>query len=114
MLGFGIAYAGSALNNGVTDFSGKTYDRLEISAAAGAGNVHEGSAAGGVRLTENETVKLHNAVTDFSGRSYDTFEISTAPADNSVAEGSGAGGPRRNLAAEETSVGSYEELNLTM
>ena len=113
MLGFGIAYAGSGLNNGVTDFTGKTYDVLEMAPAAGIEhNVFESSAAGGVRLAENDKEQLHNGITDFSGRTYDMLEISAAPSVGNFAEGSAAGGLRRNLAGEKTSVRTYDSLEI--
>jgi hypothetical protein len=106
-LALGLTYAE---DNGVTDFTGKSYDMFEIGPAADISHV-EGSAAGGLRA--GETIeKLHNGVTDFTGKSYDTFEISQAPSDSNVAEGSAAGGLRQNWAGEKTSVTSYEELNL--
>jgi hypothetical protein len=113
MLGFGIAYAGSGLNNGVTDFTGKTYDVLETAPAAVIGHtVFGGSAAGGILLVENDKGELHNGITDFSGRTNDTLEISTAPSVGNFAEGSAAGGLRRNLAGEKSSVRSYDSLEM--
>ena len=110
MLGFGIAYAGG-LNNGVTDFSGNTYDVLESAFTTGTvSDIHEGMAAGGVRLMEIDKDQLHNGVTDFSGRTYDVIEISEAPAAGNVAEGSAAGGLRQNFAGEKSSVRTYDSL----
>lgn len=85
---FGTAYA--ADYNGVTDFSGKSYDAFEI-APIPAMSV-EGVSAGGLRASDRE---LYNGVTDFSGRSYDTHEIGMAGtgAMRSV-EGISAGGVR--------------------
>jgi hypothetical protein len=111
VLGFGMAYAGSALNNGVTDFTGKTYDVLEMAAFADAGNsIQEGAAAGGIRLVGSETEQIHNGITDFSGRTYDTLEINREAAVSNEAEGSAAGGPRRNFGDEEYSVRTYDSV----
>ena len=107
-LALGLAYAG---DNGVTDFSGKSYEAGDRVLAGGI-TFAEGSAAGGLRASE-AVEKLHNGATDFTGKSYDTFEISQAPSDSNVAEGSAAGGLRQNWAGERTSVTSYEELNLS-
>ena len=110
-LGLGLAYAGG---NGVTDFTGRTYDTLEIAPAASIEhNAFEGAAAGGIRLAAIDTEQIHNGVTDFSGRTYDVLEISAAPSVENVAEGSAAGGLRRNLAGEESSVRTYDSLETT-
>src|SRR5512147_2444299 len=90
-LAFGLAYAGEQLNNGVTDFTGRSYEALEIGSALAVSSV-ESSGAGGLRTSENEII--NNGVTDFSGRSYDTFEIGPSAAGNSV-EGQSAGGLRK-------------------
>ena len=109
-LGLGLAYAGG---NGVTDFTGRTYDTLEIAPAASyEHNAFEGTAAGGIRLVESDNGKLHNGVTDFSGRTYDTLETSTAPSVENFVEGSAAGGLRRNLAGEKSSARSYDSLEM--
>ena len=109
-LGLGLAYAGG---NGVTDFTGRTYNTLEIAPAASfEHNAFEGTAAGGSRLVESDNGKLYNGVTDFSGRTYDTLEISAAPSVGNFAEGSAAGGLRRNLAGEKTSVRTYDSLEI--
>jgi hypothetical protein len=109
-LGLGLAYAGG---NGVTDFTGRTYNTLEIAPAASIEhNAFEGTAAGGTRLVESDNGKLHNGVTDFSGRTYDVLEISAAPAASNVVEGSAAGGMRQNFATEKSSVRTYDSLEL--
>lgn len=110
-LGLGMAYAGG---NGVTDFAGRTYDTLEISPAMSVehGAYEEGAAAGGIRLAENGTEQIHNGITDFSGRTYDTVELNPSPAFSNIAEGSAAGGLRRNLAGEESSVRTFDSLEL--
>jgi hypothetical protein len=65
---------GLELNNGVTDFSGRTYDTLSDigMAAPGAsrGASVESSHAGGPR-TEISGQEFSNGITDFSGRTYD-------------------------------------------
>lgn len=110
---FGFALGLANAGNGVTDFTGKTYDVLETALASVPGNVDEGSAAGGVRLTESDNEKFHNGVTDFSGRTYDVLEISAVPSVENVAEGSAAGGPRRNMAGEESSIRTFDALEMT-
>ena len=110
-LGLGLAYAGG---NGVTDFTGRTYDTLETSHAMGVehGAYEDGAAAGGIRLAENDTEQIHNGITDFSGRTYDTVELNPSPAFSNIAEGSAAGGLRRNLAGEESSVRTFDSLEV--
>jgi hypothetical protein len=71
VLALGAAYAEE---NGVTDFTGRSYDNFEIQSGDGMKSV-EGMSAGGLRSGERD---LYNGVTDFSGRSYDTFEIGAA------------------------------------
>jgi hypothetical protein len=68
VLALGTAYAA---DNGVTDFTGRSYDTFEIGPVADS-NSMEGVSAGGLRADDSE---LGNGVTDFSGRAYDTFEI---------------------------------------
>ena len=70
-LAFGLVYAGEQLNNGVTDFTGRTYDTREPNPAI-AVDSFKSVGADGLRTGEYEA---SNGVTDFSGRSYDTFEI---------------------------------------
>lgn len=85
--GLGTAYAG--LGNGVTDFTGKSYDVFEIAPAADM-KAYESSAAGSRR----DAGELYNGVTDFTGRSYDRFEIQAARPMEPVIEGSAAGSKR--------------------
>ncbi len=65
---------GMELTNGVTDFSGKSYESLEDISVASLGEKQsataEGSHAGGLRSVE-PGVGSFNGVTDFTGRSYD-------------------------------------------
>ncbi len=97
-LAFGLAYAGEQLNNGVTDFTGRSYETLELNPAI-AVNSFESSGAAGLRAGDYEVA---NAVTDFSGRSYDTFEIGPSAAGNSV-EGESAGGLHMEQAVNKAS-----------
>jgi hypothetical protein len=103
-LTLGVAYANEGnkeLYNGVTDFSGKSYDTLanisNVSPGAASEVLMEGSHAGGLR-TEVSSKESYNGVTDFSGRSYDTLaDIGNASPGASVGasvESSNAGGPR--------------------
>lgn len=94
----GLAYAGEGLHNGVTDFSGRSYDTLEISSTAALNSVGAVSA-GGLRA---EGKALYNGVTDFSGRSYDIVQINSKDAVNSV-EGVNAGGLREEKPAGKRS-----------
>jgi hypothetical protein len=77
-LAFGLAYAGEQLNNGVTDFTGRSYDTLEPNPAIAVTGI-ESSGAGGLRTGDHG---VSNGVTDFSDRSYDTFEIGPSAAGN--------------------------------
>jgi hypothetical protein len=78
-LAFGLAYAAEHLNNSVTDFTGRSYDTLELNPAIAVNSI-ESSGAGGLRAGASEI--FNNGVTDFSGRSYDTFEIGPSAAGN--------------------------------
>ena len=75
---FGLVYAGEQLNNGVTDFTGRSYETLELTPATAMNNF-ESAGAGGLRTGD---YVVSNGVTDFSGRSYDTFEIGPSTAGN--------------------------------
>lgn len=100
VLGFGVAYAGG-LHNGVTDFSGRSYDTFEIGQTAPvvADNAYESSAPGSKRMVEGGVGEVSNGITDFSGRSHDTFEIEHGLSDSRVVEGSAAGSLRKNYGA---------------
>ena len=89
---FGLVYAGEQLNNGVTDFTGRSYDTLELNPATTVNSI-ESSGPGGLRAGASEI--FNNGVTDFSGRSYDTFEIGPSAAGN--------GGLRKGQDANKTS-----------
>ena len=94
-LTFGTAYA-AELNNGITDFTGRSYDTFDIGNGAMIGSSVEGVSAGGLR--EDTSMKeLSNGVTDFSGRTYDSFGI--AGADLESVEGTHAGGLRKDDSA---------------
>jgi hypothetical protein len=93
-LTLGLAYAG----NGVTDFSGRSYDTL---GPGPAGKIaHAGSGAG------EAVAALHNGVTDFTGRSYDTLELAQ---NREIAqmEGSAAGSMR----ADESKKGLFNGVS---
>lgn len=94
VVGMGTAYAADL--NGVTDFSGKSNDRLEIeSVGNAANNVYEGTAAGSKRVVED-----FNA----TGKSYDTFQIGKqAPAKP---------GMKQNWAAQQPSYNAYDTLEI--
>jgi hypothetical protein len=93
VLTLGTAYAadmaGKGLGNGITDFTGRSYESFDIGPAHAMDSV-EGVSAGGLRVADKE---LNNGITDFSGRSYEAFDIGPAHDMNSV-EGVSAGGLR--------------------
>ncbi len=112
----GVAYAmeGSrVLNNGATDFSGRTYDSLsDISLAAldtGAAYV-ESSEAGGMRPADS--IGVSNGATDFSGRTYDSLSdigfATPGVMDAPSVESSHAGGPRAEEPGLELSNGATD------
>ncbi len=83
---FGTAYAG-VLSNGITDFSGGSYDTFAIVPAAAPQVAMEGSQDGRT---------MYNGVTDFTGGAYDLFVVALAPAGVNTIEGAAAGGIRLN------------------
>jgi len=89
VISLGTAYAESL--NGITDFSGNTYDSFVAIPAESNGAMIEGSGAGGLR-DWNEGIL--NGVTDFSGNTYDSFVAIPAESNSAMTEGSGAGGLR--------------------
>jgi hypothetical protein len=97
-LSFGIAYADVGTHNGVTDFTGNTYDSLE-----GAPNQSftssaiEGSAAGSIRESQ-----LYNG-----GNHYDTLIGGQAISDRRVMET-----PRTNWAGKESSVRNFDTFEI--
>jgi hypothetical protein len=114
-LTLGVSYAnagGKELQNGITDFSGRTYDTLSDISMATPGASHgaavESSNAGGLRSAE-PGMELNNGVTDFSGRTYDTLSdvgMAAPSASRSAAvESSNAGGPRTVIPGQESSNG---------
>ncbi len=85
----GTAYAESL--NGVTDFSGSTYDSFVAIPPELNGAMNEGAGAGGLR---DATEGISNGVTDFSGSTYDSFVAIPAESNGAINEGAGAGGLR--------------------
>ena len=95
VIGLGTAYA--ADYNGVTDFSGRSYDAFEIAAGNGAGiAVYESSAPGSRRLVEG--------VAESSRHSHDTFDIGD--------EGQAKPGMSRNWAGKEPPGKSYDTFEI--
>ncbi len=88
VLAFGTAYA-ATLSNGITDFSGGSYDTFAIAPDGGPVAAAEGS---------QDVVASSNGVTDFSGGGYDLFVIGPVPADINSVEGVSAGGLRMDPA----------------
>jgi hypothetical protein len=71
----GVAYAmegGIVLSNGVTDFSGRSYDIGTAAPEAMEAAFVESSHAGGFRA-EEPGIELFNGATNFSGRTNDTL-----------------------------------------
>jgi hypothetical protein len=102
MLTLGTAYASEGLYNGVTDFTGRSYEDFEL-ARADADNSVESENAGGMR---EEGKPLYNGVTDFTGRSYDNFEIGMAGEVTTV-EDISAGGLREKDKAPHNGVTDF-------
>ncbi len=71
---FGVAYA-SEIGNGITDFSGRSYDSVSSFNSAESDpmpSVVEGSSAGGQRSADFGIEEMNNGITDFTDRTYDT------------------------------------------
>jgi hypothetical protein len=99
VVSLGAAYAG---NNGVTDFTGRNIDSIEMAPVAAANSV-ESVSAGGLRADEKP---LYNGVTDFTGKSYEDFEIAPV-AGGKIVESESAGGLRKG---QEPDKASHEGL----
>lgn len=84
---------GEKLHNGVTDFSGQSYDSLSIWPGEATGGWVEHEAAGGYR-EEASGKALYNGVTDFSGRAYDSSEFGLAGETSGWVESTSPGGYR--------------------
>ena len=85
----GTAYAESL--NGITDFSGSTYDSFVAIPEESDAAMLEGSGAGGLDAASEG---ISNGVTDFSGNTYDSFVAIPEESNGAQLEGSGAGGMR--------------------
>ncbi len=125
-LTFGVAYAmegGIELYNGITDFSGRTYDAVPDfgPAASAVVDTGENSAAGGLR-SDNPGIELKNGITDFSGRSYDMVPDFGPAAESEMygetVESTSAGGLRSDESVDSISNGitnfsgkSYDTLS---
>ena len=83
---------GTEIHNGVTDFSGQSYDSPGISPSEASSGWVEHEAAGGYRGEENKA--LYNGATDFTGRTYDSIEIGPASEAGGWVESMGPGGYR--------------------
>jgi hypothetical protein len=81
------------IHNGVTDFSGQSYDSLSIWPGEATGGWVEHGAAGGYR-EEAPSGAFYNGVTDFSGRTYDSTEIGFAGKAGGWVESTSPGGYR--------------------
>jgi hypothetical protein len=91
-----MAAGGAALSNGITDFSGRSYDTLVIATASGndiAGHTYESSAPGSKRLVEGLST---------TGNFYDTFDIGDQVQAKQIM--------RRNWAGIKPSVNFYDIL----
>jgi hypothetical protein len=101
---FSVAYAGEegkVMNNGITDFAGKTIDTLsDLSLVSPAAYV-ESANVGGIR-EEGPVAEWHNGVTVFNGKGISTrtdldeYFAAAFPAEmkDAMVEGSNAGGIR--------------------
>lgn len=71
---FGVAYAGGA-GNGITDFTGKSYDEVPVFSSVGSSAMLsdsiESTNAGGLRSADLGIETMNNGITDFTDRSYD-------------------------------------------
>ncbi len=71
---FSVAYAGGA-ENGVTDFTGKSYDEVPVFSSVGSSAMLsdsiESTNAGGLRSADLGIETMNNGITDFTDRSYD-------------------------------------------
>jgi len=81
------------IHNGVTDFSGQSYDSLSIWPGEATGGWVEHEAAGGYR-EEVPSLPSYNGVTDFSGRTYDSPEFGFAGKTGGWMESTSPGGYR--------------------
>jgi len=88
----GTAYAESM--NGVTDFSGLTYDSLVVIPEESNSAMIESSGAGGLSDPIEGT---SNGVTDFSGLTYDSLVVIPEESNDAMIEGSGAGGLHESI-----------------
>ena len=90
---------GKVMNNGITDFTGKTIDTLFDLSLAGPAMEVEGANAGGIR-EEAPVAEWHNGVTVFSGKGISTrtdldeYFAAAFPGEMKVVESSNAGGIR--------------------
>lgn len=74
-LTLGLAYAGEELQNGVTDFTGRSYDTFEIGPADAVGSV-ESISAGGLREKASADKPVHEAID--TGRISETLPMNPA------------------------------------
>lgn len=81
------------IHNGVTDFSGQSYDSLSIWPGEATSGWVEHEAAGGYR-EEAPSLPIYNGVTDFSGRTYDSPEFGLAGKTGGWMESTSPGGYR--------------------
>jgi len=91
-LALGVSYA--LEGNGVTDFSGLTYD---IGPAGIPAPTMEGESAGGMREAVPDPL-WYNGVTDFRGKTVEEENISIEP---SILSGEHAGGMREEAPSKE-------------
>jgi hypothetical protein len=124
-LTFGAAYAmegGIELNNGITDFSGRSYEIVPDFGPAASAVVDTGEnwAAGGPR-SDDPGIALENGITDFSGRSYEMvpdFGLAASEVYGDTMESADAGGLRSEEPVDAASNGitnfsgkSYDTLS---
>jgi hypothetical protein len=98
-----VAYAyeeGKVMNNGITDFAGRTIDTLsDLSLVGPDAMAVEGANAGGIR-EEGPVAEWHNGVTVFNGKGISTrtdldeYFAAAFPGEMKAVESSNAGGIR--------------------
>jgi hypothetical protein len=91
---------GKVMNNGITDFAGKTIDTLsDLSLGGPDAMAVEGANAGGIR-SEEPVAEWHNGVTVFNGKGISTrtdldeYFAAAFPGEMKAVESSNAGGIR--------------------
>ncbi len=99
----------AAASNGITDFSGASYDRGDIGLALVPMNSMSGVSAGGLRVEGSE---LYNGITDFIGGTNPDFDIAKLLKKSNRAAGESAGGMRVNVPAAHNGITDFNGASL--